>query len=259
MALAVMTIVAALHPIHAPAQTKPTFEVVSIKPLSDGYMETRMKRSGGRITWTTDLSYLISYAYRLQRDRLLGVPSSEHTYKVDAVTDPAATDDQVRLMFQAMLADRMKMTLHRVTKESDVLLLSVGKKGPKIKEARPEDPPPPLPEWSKDASAAGFEGRIATTYLKNQIGVLAMTGRRVSMAQLADELQLLMKQPVLDRTELPGKYYFAFRYAGDQAVDSDAPSLPAALQENLGLKLEKGKGPVENLIVDHIETLPTEN
>jgi len=258
MSLIAMTFVAALHSTHAAAQTKPTFEVVSIKPLSDDYMETRMKRSGGRITWTTDLSYLISYAYRLQRDRLLGVPSSEHTYKVDAVTDPAATDDQVRLMFQAMLADRMKMTIHRVTKESDALLLSVGKKGPKIKEARPEDPPPPLPEWSKGAPVADSEGNIFARVL-NERGVLALTARRISMAQLADELQLLMKQPVLDRTELPGKYYFGFRYAGDQAVDSDAPSLPAALQENLGLKLEKGKGPVENLIVDHIETVPTEN
>jgi len=259
MSLAAMTIVAALHPIYAPAQTKPAFEVISIKPYDGEAIETRLKRSGGRITWTTDLSYMISYAYRLQRDRLSGaVPDSTHAYKVEAMTDPAATDDQVRLMFQAMLADRMKMVTHRVTKESDVLLLSVGKKGSKIKEARLEDPPPPLPEWAKDASVADFEGHISAIGL-NQRGVLAITGRRVSMSQLADELQLLMKQPVLDRTGLPGKYYFGFRYAGDQAVDSDAPSLPAALQENLGLKLEKGKGPVENLIVDHIETVPTEN
>jgi uncharacterized protein (TIGR03435 family) len=80
------------------------------------------------------------------------------------------------------------------------------------------------------------------------------------MSQLAETLQRTIRMPVWDRTGLSGNYYFAFRYAGDSGTDfdADAPALTTALQESLGLKLEKQKGPVETLVIDYIEE-PSEN
>jgi uncharacterized protein (TIGR03435 family) len=80
------------------------------------------------------------------------------------------------------------------------------------------------------------------------------------MSQLAETLQRSIDMPVWDRTGLSGNYYFAFRYTEflSADLDTDAPSLATALQQNLGLKLEKQKGPVEALVIDYIEE-PSEN
>jgi uncharacterized protein (TIGR03435 family) len=80
------------------------------------------------------------------------------------------------------------------------------------------------------------------------------------MAQLAVNLQRATQMPVWDKTGLSGDYYFAFRFAPEISADqqADAPLLTTALQESLGLRLEKQKGPVETLEIDHIE-VPTRN
>jgi len=98
----------------------------------------------------------------------------------------------------------------------------------------------------------------AASYISATIpeaGVVAITARKVSMVQLAEILQCNLNIPVWDRTGLSGNYYFAFRCTQDLSVDlkTDAPSLGTALQDNLGIKLEKHKGPVELLIIDYIE------
>src|SRR5213593_2468077 len=89
-------------------------------------------------------------------------------------------------------------------------------------------------------------------------GVGAITGRRVTMLKFTETLQGLLDTAVLDQTGLAGKYYFAFRYATEDDPDVPYPNLFAAMKE-LGLKMEKHKGPVEMLVVDHIEKIPTEN
>jgi uncharacterized protein (TIGR03435 family) len=181
------------------------------------------------------------------------------TYSVEATFDPAATDDQVRLMVQSLLRDRFKMRSHRVTTEADGYALVIGKGGLKIREAKVADEPPNMPEWVKDASPAlKAESFISATI--PEAGVIAITGRRVSMSQLAETLQRSISMPVWDRTGLSGNYYFAFRYTEFLSADTatDAPSLATALQESLGLKLEKTKGPVEGLVIDYIEE-PSEN
>jgi uncharacterized protein (TIGR03435 family) len=102
------------------------------------------------------------------------------------------------------------------------------------------------------------ESYIAATV--PQAGVIEITGRRVSMSQLAETLRRSTRIPVWDRTGLSGNYYFEFRYAEDLTTELqvDAPSLATALQERLGLKLEKQKGQVETLVIDSIEE-PSEN
>jgi bla regulator protein BlaR1 len=256
-----------LHPsrIHAQSQAQTaaplSFDVASVKPVSQPWLQIAPQRSGGRITWTTDLHYLVGYAYHLQDWRISGaLPGSDYIFAVDATTAPAATEDQIRLMLQSLLADRFKMAAHRVTKEVEGYALTVGRNGAKIKEARAEEKPAALPEWFQKQGdiAAQLEGKVVATIPKAGIGTI--TGRRASMLQLTEALQRVLRVSVLDQTGLSGNYYFAFEFAQeDHPADVEAPPLFAAIQESLGLKLEKHKGPVEMLVVDHIEKTPTEN
>jgi uncharacterized protein (TIGR03435 family) len=234
------------------------FDVASVKPVADGGSATKPTRVGGRITWTTDLSYLISYAWNLQFPFISGATPPASIFRVDATTDPAATEDQIRLMFQSLLHDRFKMVAHRVTKEGDGYALSVGKNGLKVKAARAGDPPPSLPVWARNESVVAWEGMISATMPEAGVGVI--TGRRVSILKLVETLQrVLGGKMVWDQTGVTGDYYFAFRYARDNDPEADAPPLATALQKNLGLELKKQKGPVEMLVVDRMEKEPTEN
>lgn len=234
----------------------PHFEVASIKP-GGGVFSTRPDRTVGRIRWTTQLCYLAGYAYNLDFSRVTG-PKCSAIYAIDATFDPAASDDQVRLMVQSLLADRFKMQSHRVSAEADGYALVVAKGGAKVKEAKEGADPPELPEWVKGATPA-LRAQSYISAVSLERGVVAITGRKVSMAQLAQTLSRNLGKPVWDRTGLPGNYYFEFRYAGiDANPDADAPPLAAALQESIGLRLKRQRGPVETLVIDQIQE-PSEN
>jgi uncharacterized protein (TIGR03435 family) len=196
-----------------------------------------VEESGGQLN-----CYLIVYAYQLDSFRVSGAKCGL-TCALEATFDPSATDEQIRLMAQALLLDRFRMRSHRVTTEANGYALTIGKGGLKVKKVEVGDKPPPMPEGDKDASPAlRAETYIAATV--PQAGVIAITGRRVSISQLAEILQRSTSIPVWDRTGLSGNYYFAFRYAQGLTTElqPNAPSLATALQENLGLKLEKRKG-----------------
>jgi uncharacterized protein (TIGR03435 family) len=235
-----------------------SFDVATVKPSSQPWLQLAPQRSGGRFNWTTDLHYLIGYAYQLPLSRLAGtIPGSDYLFEIVATTDPGATDDQVRRMLQTLLAERFKLAVHRGTKEADGAL-KVGSRGPKILEAKEGGPPPPMPAWmDKQVSEANLDGRVVAIMLPT--GSVAITGRRVTMAQLAAALERQIGALVTDETGLASKYYLGFEFAKeDHAPDVNLPTIFPALQD-LGLKLEKRKGPVEVLVVDHIEKTPTEN
>jgi uncharacterized protein (TIGR03435 family) len=238
-----------------------SFEVTSVKPSDLPFLQIAPQRSGARVTWTTDLTYLITYAYNMPSWRVSGaIPGSDHIYAVDATAAPGATESQVRLMFQSLLTDRFQMAAHRVTKEVDGYGLTLGKGGLKIKEAKPEDNPAAMPEWfaTRRVPAADIEGKVVTTI--ESAGVAAIAGRRVTMAQLAEALQRVLRIAVIDETGLSGRYYFGLEYAqGDNPANTDVPPLFTAIQESLGVRMEKRKTAVEMLVVDHIEKTPTEN
>ena len=242
-----------------------SFDVASVKvPLDQGVFGTRPRRSPGRFTWTTQLAYLIGYAYRLEWDRISGasgtIPGWGGIYEVAATMSSKATEDQIRLMMRSLLSDRFKMVSHFETKNADGWALSVAKNGPKIHEAKEEDPAPPFPDWERGRpdDRAAWDGTIFAHL--PAAGVVAVIGRRVSMLQLCDNLERSLRTAVWDETGMKGNYYLAFRYLTEDApMDADAPPLNAALQGSLGLKIEKRKGPVEMLVIDHIEKTPTEN
>jgi uncharacterized protein (TIGR03435 family) len=236
-----------------------SFEVASVKVAQGDILQTRPNRQGGRVTWTTDLWYLIAYAYKLQPYRMSGaIPGSAYIYAVEATFDPAATDDDLRLMFQSLLKGRFKMDSHTETKNLSGFRLSVAAGGPKISAALPDEKPP-LPDWAapRGSFLDAFEGKLASVLLSR--GVYGIAARRASIPQFCDELQRLLGVPVLDETGLKDNFYFAFRYGDEnQITDVAVPTLPTAIQE-LGLKLTRQSGPTEILVVDHIEKVPTAN
>jgi uncharacterized protein (TIGR03435 family) len=236
-----------------------SFDVASVKPSQQDWLMIAPQCTGGRFNWTTDLRYLIGYAYQLPLSRLAGtVPGSEYLFEVMATTDPSATDDEIRRMLQTLLAERFKLGVHRDTKETDGYALKAGSRRPKIQEAKDDAPPPPMPAWmGKGVPEASLDGRVVATI--PSAGVVAITGRRVTMTQLAAALERHLGAFVTDETGLSERYYLGFQFAKeDHPPEVDVPTIFAALQD-LGLKLEKRKGPVEVLMVDHVEKVPTEN
>ncbi len=265
LALAVTLAIGLMHPANAQAQgasqtaATPQFDVASVKiPAEQGAFSTRFKRSGGRIVWTTQLAYLLGYAYNMESWRISGEQVSFGAiYSIEAVTDPQATDDRLRAMFQALLIDRFKMVMHRVTKEAEGYALTVAKTGSKLQEAK-DGEVPVLPEWMRRPSddPAKLEGLVVATLPARGAG--AITGRRVTMPQFTQKLQQLLSTIVLDQTGLTGKYYFALRYSTGDDPEVPFQSLVSSMKD-LGLRLDTYKGPVEMLVVDHIEKVPTGN
>ena len=142
----------------------------------------------------------------------------------------------------------------------EIYLLTAGTNRIRIKAAEEADDPAPLPEWFHDQKTPVEELEGKVMVLTAMPGLTAIAGRRVSMGQLAEALERPLGAPVRDQSGLTGKYYFAFQFALENGPsDTEAPSTFTAIQQNLGLKLVKRKGPVETLVVDHIETVPTGN
>jgi uncharacterized protein (TIGR03435 family) len=230
----------------------PRFEVASIKPGGNVF-STKPDRLPGRIRWTTQVVYLIGYAHRLDFSRVSGLHNGS-VYTVEATFDPRATDDQVRLMLQSLLTDRFKMRSHRVTVEHDGYALYLGKADFRIKQAPAAGEHTGVSGSDNGASRALAAGSYIAATMP-VAGVIAITGRKASVSQLAETLQRVVGVPVWDRTGLTGNYDFAFRYAQGLSADikTDAPALATALKENLGLTMKKQKGPLEALVVDYIE------
>src|ERR1700722_6913624 len=174
-------------------------------------------------------------------------------------------------MLQTLLEDRLHFKLHRESKERLVYALVVAKPG-KLHQAEGDwgpmptgPPPPPEPGKLPTAPCGGFflfPGHLS--------------GQKVALSQLLDSLSRFTNRVVLDKTNLSGKYDINLDYTPEQGpgqapppppppgvpplppIDPNGPSLFTALQEQLGLKLESQKGPVEMLVIDHIER-PSEN
>jgi uncharacterized protein (TIGR03435 family) len=219
------------------AQPPRAFEVASVKP-HDGPLHTMrgFSSSGARLTLEGDLPvYLIMEAYNLKIYQVsFAVPEPERIYY----------DIFARQMLQTLLADRFKLKVHRETKEMPVYALLVGKNGPKFKES------------ASDAVSAGRGGPNG----RNQY--IART--KATMEDLAQDIgnSFLVGRPVLDKTGLTGTYGYRIEATPQAWIDNN-PELSdigvfAAVQEQLGLKLEPQKAAVEILVVDHIEK-PTQN
>jgi uncharacterized protein (TIGR03435 family) len=247
----------------------PEFDAVSIKANKSGDLHMTMRPSrGGRLNATNvPLRNLIVWAYMVRDFQISGEPSWVDSERFDVATTSEANprydvlQPTLETMFQGVLADRFKLTSHRATKELPVYSLVVAKNGPKIhpvdEEGCPEVPPADNP----------------CRFLRpTKFGQL--TGKKAPMFILALLLSSMTGRTVVNKTDLKGSYDYTLDWTKYQQPPQVPPggeatpvpldpasvgiAISTALEEQLGLKLESGKGPVEILVIDHVER-PSEN
>jgi uncharacterized protein (TIGR03435 family) len=253
------------------------YEVVSIKPnRSDGNMSRFMYTPDGLSVIRSTLQAVIASAYQVPLAQLSGTPSwlKSEAYDIEAKMESSTVEelkklspDQARLerqhMLQKLLADRCKLAVHSETKELPVYALVVAGNGPKFHEAKAGDT---YPNGFK-----GPDGRPGAGMMHMEAGKITAQG--VPLASLIGFLSRQVGRPVIDKTGLTGKYDFTFEWRPDQSAtvkaleggadaaappEPSGPSIFTALQEQLGLKLESQKGPVEFVVIDHVE-MPSQN
>ncbi len=283
----------------APDPHRLTFDVASIRPFTppDASKGVFFRgRSGGpgtpdpgRINWPgATLNMVLMEAYNVKHYQINGPEWLDmERYDIVAKVPEGATKEQVRVMWQNLLADRFGVVFHRIQKQFTVEELTVAKGGPKLKEttvdpnaALPAEPPP-IPPGPPKLDANGFPdlpGPGLIVFVSpgpNGTPVGHMVARGRSMQDLADFLgdALNMDKPVVDKTGLTGKYDFNLEYTPDLSrvprppggfgapreagapTDSAAEpgsNLTAALQ-SLRLKLNSGKATLDVLVIDKAE------
>jgi len=230
----------------------PAYEVVSIRPCkSDDGMSMRITANRLSAKCVT-LWGLVYNAFSVRpSDPIPGLPgwASETPFDVEAKMNDEMLavlqklprqeqGEQRHLMLQSLLADRFKLKVHRETKERPIYALVVAKGGFKLKESPASEVNNPMSGWNP--------GRIEV--------------RGGSIGNLAFGLSDVLGRVVVDKTGITGKFHITLEWAPDelQGTPDAGPSVFTAIQEQLGLKLESTKGPVEILVVDHVE-MPSEN
>jgi uncharacterized protein (TIGR03435 family) len=162
-------------------------------------------------------------------------------YNLSAKATGSASEDQLRLMLQGLLAERFKLTFHRQTKELQAYVLTVGKGGPKFHESQGEGEPVINPD---------------KTHMIIEV-------KAMPASQVVDTLARVLHAPVINNTGLTGRYDVSMsmaKYLPDGTTPFDPVStIILAMQQELGLKLESKKLPLDLLIVDHAEKVPIEN
>lgn len=260
-------------------KTAPTpayeFDTASIKLNKSGFTIFRsgftpdgFRANGVPVRW------LIQQAYGVSDYFLSGLPdwlNAEH-YDVEAKMETSVADrlskltpEQLKLarqqMLQSLLVDRFNLKVHRETKDASVYFLTVGKNGPKLQDAK-----------TGNALAVNADGTPARSRI--QIGTAKGGAEEAQafstdMKTLVDFLTRQLSRPVQDKTGLTGAYDFTLDWTpdSDTAPTTFTPASPnavplpgipgaslfAALQQQLGLKLEPGKSPIEMIVIDHVE------
>jgi len=262
-----------------PSAAALTFTVASVKPMVQlpvgGGREGNIRplKEPGRLRFpAVTLKNLFMLAYDLKDFQLIG-PGwiGDERYTFEATMPSDTTEEQTRTMLQNLLKDRFSAQVHRETRSGPTYSLVIGKNGLKI----------PTPSRAKDNSAAtdGFpeipqEVTGVLVFVIN--GQAKLTAKQASMGELAAQLERSLGVPVMDGTGLTTKFDFTLRYSseglngpgGRPALtpprDAAAGLEPlgdifSALESETGLKLEQKKGPVEVLVIDRVQKVPTDN
>jgi uncharacterized protein (TIGR03435 family) len=226
------------------AAAQVAFAAATIKPSAgavqfehDGKTETS---PGSLRMRDVTVNTCIKWAYGLQDNQIVGPAwlQSEH-FDIVAKADEPANNEQMKLMLQTLLADRFKLSFHRQNKELKAFVLTVAKGGAKLSPAAAPDGKP-------------FRQNTAN-------GTIA---KSITIQEFADFISGPLQMPVVDQTGLPGRYDFAIDFTpylpdSTHNMDGTKPDttsiLMAALEGELGLKMESRKTQVEVMVVDHIE------
>jgi uncharacterized protein (TIGR03435 family) len=219
------------------AAVSPRFEAASIKPVAPDATEiscmTGIHIDASRFSMPcTTMRGMIAWAFDLKTIPIEGGPASSDTkYQVVATAGSAVGAEQLRLMMQALLADRFQLKVHRETPVRPVFALVIAKSGLKMH------------------TAESGNGQVMFSMAgKEKI----LTGSKVSMSQVLPWLRSMApERPIVDETGLTGAYEFRLQWL----PDNDQPTVAffSAVQDQLGLKLEDRKAPVEIMVIDHAE------
>ena len=270
---AVLPVLAAVALFAQPA-ARPTFEVASIKPASrQGPRMLRPLPNG--LTGTITLRQLMERAYQVQPFQISGGPDwiNSERYTIDARAAGPAGHDQVSLMLQSLLEDRFQLKIHRESHDVplfDLVLAKGGSKLPPPREGSCRDADPqPEPDGGRMAPPSRGGPRLSRcggldVMLESQGA--RMSGGKVPMREFVRILSGVLGRKVIDRTGLTGPFDITLDFVPDEttpllpapppgAAPSDVLSPPIlnALPEQLGLRLEAAKGPVEILVIDRVE------
>jgi uncharacterized protein (TIGR03435 family) len=251
------TIPLLLASLRSPAQTtpppdstdQPSFEAASIRMVAP-YTEPENLGGAGSHPWNDwpsnrftahrlTLKLLIGLSYNVDQKHIQGDPAwldSQH-YDIEAKVDGDAmlSYAQMKPLLQHLLEERFHLTVHRKTESASGYALVVANGGPKLK------PGPDKP------STNGY-----ILFDEIHFPSIGMTG-------FASILSSPIGNPIVDKTGLPGNYDIDVHYAPANDANSNLPSIFTALQEQLGLKLESQKVPVDFLIIDYVDRIPTGN
>jgi len=230
----------------------PAFDVASVKPSSTKGVGEGSERENIVVSPVSlsmrnvSLRTATRWAYRV-RDYQISAPGSFGSARYDIVAKAArpATEEELRLMLQTLLADRFKLEIHRDSKNLAVYSMVIGKNGPKLRKAADD----------------------SVSSMRPVGGGLVFRG--FSMEELADRLLSLpfnVNRPVIDRTGVAGRFDFTLTFADDEqnlkstleGMSLGNTSILTILQEQLGLRFETEKGPVEILVIDRVDR-PSEN
>ncbi len=238
------------------ADADPVFEVATIKPSNPDAPGMGLRINGRQLsTLNLTLSDVVTFAYGVHPKQITGGPDWFDKQKYDITAKPDGegqpSDKQWRTMLQKLLADRFQLTFHREKKDLPAYVIVVGKSGSKL--TKSEGDPNGLP-------GLGFR-KLGDLHAIN-----------ANMADLAGLMQMaVLDRPVVDQTGLSGRFDYELSLTPDQfqllsmrgkippeppsATDNAAaaPDLFTAIQEQLGLKLESTKAPVDALVIDHAE------
>ena len=196
--------------------------------------------------------------YTMGSSRVLGAPGwlESDRYDIDAIVASAdiaklhgLTPEQAMLLLKPLLEDRFKLRAHVESRDVAEFALVLTKSGLRLQQAIPGEAYPNLPDGRNGGAGKVFFGKGD------------WTGQGISLAQLAQRLSPQVGRKVVDQTGLAGKYDIHLTFTpneGESSDDAVTASIFTALQEQLGLKLEPAKGPVDFLVIDHIER-PSEN
>jgi uncharacterized protein (TIGR03435 family) len=225
------------------ADAHPSFAVATIKPHDPASSHQGFDAKGDRVTARDQsVASMMMFAYGIHPSQIVGVPDwvLNDRWDVEGTSDTPGEPNlrQQQEMLQRLLADRFGLHFNREKRELTVYAIQLAKGGPKLKPAANPDA-----EADQDGSGHGTEFSLRFT--------------SVSLPEFAMGMQFFVHdRPVVDQTSLTGRYDLTLRYTYDEARSTDPnapPGLFTAVQEQLGLKFEPTKAPIDVFVIDHVK------
>ena len=225
------------------AQAPPSFEVATVKPSGpeSGPMALQRQPSGRLVTTNTPLTFLIGWAFDLKDGQLVNAPRGADSARFDIVAQPPSgplPPGGLQMMLRALLVRRFGLVVHSEMRTGVSYVLTTDRDALRVGLTVPPEQPDPNP------------------FSMTSAGVLR--GRRVTTAMLAQALSSQLGAPVENGTRITGSFDFTLEWqpAGAPAGDLARPSLFTAIREQLGLRLDVRRTPIEVVVVDRLDLLP---